>query len=116
MDAEPPYARHVVNDATIEKLGEILKQNPEGVLLYRDELLGFLCSFDKQGHETDRAFSLKLGLAMGDFTSDRIGISTTRIEHMCVSVLGSIQPGPLTSYVRDAFHSSMGGDGLLQRF
>ena len=36
-----------VNDPTVEKLGEILNQNPNGVTLCRDELYAFLRSLDK---------------------------------------------------------------------
>jgi len=35
---EPVARRYVVNDATVEKLGELLTQNPWGTLSYRDEL------------------------------------------------------------------------------
>ncbi|WP_375621891.1 DUF3987 domain-containing protein, partial [Bartonella sp. AA97HXZ] len=34
--------RLIVNDVTVEKLGELLKENPRGLLLVRDELSGFL--------------------------------------------------------------------------
>lgn len=45
--ARPPARRrYLLNDATIEKLGEILRDNPNGVLLFRDELVGFLRSLD----------------------------------------------------------------------
>jgi putative DNA primase/helicase len=35
---------------------------------------------------------------------------------VCVSVLGGIQPGPLTNYVVDALEEAEKADGLLQRF
>src|ERR1700693_1389625 len=39
LQAGPPAERrHLVNDSTVEKLGEILNQNPFGVLLFRDEI------------------------------------------------------------------------------
>jgi len=34
--------RYVTNDTTYEKLGEILAQNPNGVLAHRDELVSLL--------------------------------------------------------------------------
>jgi len=52
----PVRRRYVVNDSTIEKLGEILNQNPRGVLAFRDELTGFVRQMDRDGHEQDRAF------------------------------------------------------------
>jgi hypothetical protein len=43
---EPPPVeeRYLVNDTTVEKLGELLNDNPNGLLLFRDELSGFLSS------------------------------------------------------------------------
>ena len=48
-----------LNDPTVEKLRELLKDNPRGLLLIRDELSGLLRSFDKQGREGDREFYLE---------------------------------------------------------
>ena len=39
----------------------MLAENPDGLLLYRDELMGFLKGLEKQGHEGDRAFYSRLG-------------------------------------------------------
>ena len=36
----PPCPRLIINDATVEKLGELLNQNANGLLLIRDELAG----------------------------------------------------------------------------
>jgi hypothetical protein len=52
----PALKRYVVNDATVEKLGEILAENSNGVLTFRDELTGFLRTLDREGHENDRGF------------------------------------------------------------
>jgi putative DNA primase/helicase len=113
-DHEPACARYIVNDATVEKLGEILKQNPMGVLLFRDELTGFFRNLDKHGRESDRAFYLECWNGDGGFTYDRIGRGTLHIDAACLSILGGIQPGPLSEIVRRA--SGAGEDGLLQRF
>jgi putative DNA primase/helicase len=44
----PPVAkRYLVNDATVEKLGELLNHNPNGLLLFRDEVSGFLHTMDQ---------------------------------------------------------------------
>lgn len=48
-----------ITDATVESLGEILIENPWGVLAYRDELHGLLKSLDKEGQEGARAFYLQ---------------------------------------------------------
>ncbi len=114
---EPPIRRrYLTNDATVEKLGELLNENPNGILMFRDELTGFLRSLDKEGQEGSRAFYLEAWNGNGSFTFDRIGRGTVEIEAAITSVLGGIQPGPLTTYLRSAMDSGAGDDGLLQRF
>jgi putative DNA primase/helicase len=58
-EQEPVRRRFVVNDTTVEKLGVILAENPIGVLIFRDELVGFLRAMEREGHEQDRAFYLE---------------------------------------------------------
>ncbi len=70
----------VVNDATVEKLGELLNQNPNGLLLFRDELSGFLRLMDRPGHENDRGFYCEAWNGTGAYTYDRFGRGTLRIE------------------------------------
>lgn len=113
---EPTLQRYVVNDATVEKLGEILQENPDGVLLFRDELVGWLKSLDRDGREGDRAFYLEAWTGGQPFTYDRIGRGTVHIESVTVAMLGGIQPGPLRQYVSGAVQGGAGDDGLLQRF
>ena len=114
---EPPVcARILVNDTTTARLQEILSENPNGVLQFRDELTGFLKQMDMPGHETDRAFFLEAWNGNGSFTSDRIGRGMTHVEYACVSILGGIQPAPLQNYFAGIAHGGGGDDGLLQRF
>ena len=108
--------RHLGTDPTVPKLGEMLVDNPDGVLLYRDELAGFFSSLKEAGREQDRAFYLTAWNGDKPYTFDRIIRGTKRIEHVCVSVFGSIQPGVLESIVRGAQRDGEGNDGLLQRF
>lgn len=112
----PTRQRYLTQDTTVEKLGELLAGNPNGILTYRDELVGWLRSLEKQGHESARAFYLEAWAGNGRFTFDRIGRGTTEIEAATVSVLGGIQPGPLTTYLTGALKGGAGDDGLLQRF
>ena len=112
---QPTMHRYKTNDATIEKLSELLNENPHGLLLFRDELVGLLASWDKPGRESDRAFFLEAWDGQGSHTSDRIGRGTIFTKNLCVSVLGGIQPAKATKYL----YQSMNGlenDGLIQRF
>jgi len=114
--AECHERRYLVNDGTVEKLGELLNRNPRGLLLMRDELVGLLRSLDKQGHETDRAFYLEAWAGNGAFTYDRIGRGTVHIPALTLSVIGGMTPGKLQSYIGGALSGGADDDGLLQRF
>lgn len=113
----PTMRRYRTNDTTVEKLAELLGENPRGLLVSRDELSGLLRSLEKQGREADRAFYLEAWNGTGSFEIDRIGRGSSFVQALCVSVLGGIQPGPLSSYVYEATtRGGSGDDGLLQRF
>lgn len=112
---EPNEKRIWTADATVEKLGEILNQNPDGILLLRDELSGWLRSLERHGHEQDRAFFLESWNGDGSFTFDRIGRGKTHIKNLTISLLGTIQPSMIEPYYRSAI-SGLGDDGLIQRF
>lgn len=113
---EPTRKRFLVNDTTVEKLGVLLNENPNGVLCFRDELVGLLTSLDREGQEGARAFYLEAWNGIDRFTYDRIGRGTIDIEACCISLIGGIQPGPLERYLRAAVNGGRGDDGLLQRF
>lgn len=112
----PVKHRYLTNDPTVEKLGELLNENPNGLLVYRDELVGLLRSLDREGQEGARSFYLEAWNGNGPYTYDRIGRGTLRIEAAIVSIIGGIQPGPLSEYLRSAAAGGAGDDGLLQRF
>jgi hypothetical protein len=107
--------RYRTNDSTVEKLHELLSENPNGLLLFRDEFAGFLYALEKPGREGDREFYLECWNGNGRFTLDRIGRGTIQSDGLCLSLLGSIQPGKLTEYVTGTLAGGSGDDGLLQR-
>jgi putative DNA primase/helicase len=118
MDApnEPQARRFIVNDATVEKLGELLQVNTWGTLSYRDELYGLLTGMDKQGQEGSRAFYLQSYDGNQGYTFDRIGRGTVHIPRVCLAMIGGIQPGRIQEYVHGAVSGGSADDGLLQRF
>ncbi|HZZ78458.1 MAG TPA: YfjI family protein [Gemmataceae bacterium] len=116
VPSEPTRRRYVVNDSTVEKLGELLNQNPNGLTAFRDEIPGLFEHLDKEGQEGARAFYIEAWDGLGKFTYDRIGRGTLEIESVTLSVFGGIQPGRLASYLRAAVHGGAGDDGLMQRF
>jgi hypothetical protein len=105
----------VVNDATVEKLGELLNENPRGLLLIRDELPGFLANMEREDRQSERAFYLEAFNGDGRFTYDRIGRGTVHIEYCTVGIIGGVQPSRIAPIVRGAI-AGTSNDGLIQRF
>ncbi len=113
---KPTLKRYSTQDGTIEKIGELLQENPQGFLIARDELIGWLQSLEKAGREGDRAFYLEAWNGTDSYTIDRIGRGTFTIPGMCLSIFGGITPSRLRQYVYDVIGNGAGNDGLLQRF
>jgi Protein of unknown function (DUF3987) len=112
----PKSLRFIVNDCTYEALGEILADNPTGVLASRDELISLLKTLDREEYAAARGFFLTAWNGTSGYTFDRITRGRTHIEAACVSLLGSTQPGKIAEYMRRAVAGAAGDDGLIQRF
>lgn len=110
----PIRCRYVVNDLTYEKLGEILSANPNGVLSVRDEMRGLFLSLAREESAPARAFYLQ-AWSGGSYTFDRIGRGTVTIADARLSIIGGIQPGPLSELVQQARRGAA-DDGMIERF
>jgi hypothetical protein len=110
----PTRRRYVVNDLTYEKLGEILAANPDGVLSVRDEMRGLLLSLAREECAPARAFYLQ-AWSGGRYTFDRIGRGTVTVDDARLSIIGGIQPGPLSELVLQARRGAA-DDGMIERF
>jgi putative DNA primase/helicase len=113
---EPKARRLITNDATFEALHQTMSDNPAGVLVVRDELVGWWSQLDRAGREGERAFCLQAWNGDTSHTIDRIGRGTIHVEACCMSMLGGIQPSRLRSYLVDAVKDGPANDGLIQRF
>lgn len=110
MPETPERRRLMVQDATPEAVGAILAGNPAGTLHLRDELAGWLMSFERYA-PGGREFWLE---AYGgrQHVIDRKGAKEPlRIGFNGVSVLGGIQPEKLADCLL-----SGSDDGLVARF
>jgi hypothetical protein len=109
---EPVCERFVVGDTTIEALADRLRHAPRGLLLYRDELAGWVRSFDqyKGGRGGDVAHWLTLHGAR-DLMVDRKGGGTIYVPHAAVSITGGIQPEILRRVLAPEYRE----DGLAAR-
>lgn len=112
---EPRQRRFKTNDGTVAKIGDILVGSPAGLMVFRDELVGLLASWEKEGNEGDRAFYLEGFNGTGSFNIDRIGRGSQFVRHLCLSVFGGIQPELLERYLATMVNS-MDNDGRFQRF
>ena len=107
IEGEPPTEpnhptcdRCIVNDTTLEGLVPILQQNVRGVLLARDELVGWIGSFDKYSSKgtasADVAHWLSIYNAESIIVDRKTGDKRTLfVPDASVSVCGGIQPGIL---------------------
>ncbi len=111
----PKLRRYKTNDSTVEKLGELLRDNPSGLLVLRDELVGLIATWEREGREGERAFFLEAWNGHQSFDTDRIGRGHISIPNLCASIFGGIQPDKLTVYLEQATHA-LANDGMLQRF
>ncbi len=109
---DPIRPRLRISDVTPEALGKLLAVHPKGLLFWRDELSGWLGSFDRYGGSGgERAMWLE---AYGgrSFVIDRIKHGEPiKISHLSISVLGTIQPDKLVSALLKG-----DDDGLPGRF
>jgi Protein of unknown function (DUF3987) len=108
----PRYRRFVTNDPTTEKVARLLLENPKGLLLFRDELAGWLGAMDKYGGTgSDRAFYLE------SYGGRRYAVDRVRdpepivVPALTLGLMGGIQPDRLHSLLL-----SGDDDGLVARF
>lgn len=112
--AKPIAGRYICSDVTVESLASLLHESPRGILCARDELSGWLRSFDqyKGGRGGDVSLWLELHRAGFLLVDRKTGDSrTTAVPHAAVSVVGGIQPAILQRSL-GAEHVD---DGLLAR-
>jgi len=110
----PILRRYRTNDVTVEKVALMLNDNPNGLLMFRDEIIGWLAGMEKQNHQSDRAFWLETWNGGQTYNVDRVTRDPIKVENMCMSILGGIQPERLTRYLVKCMES-IGNDGLIQR-
>jgi Protein of unknown function (DUF3987) len=113
---EPALVRYCTNDSSYESLGELLIDNPMGILVERDELVSLLKHLDREEQVVARGFYLSGWSGTQPYTFDRIGRGHRHVEAVSISVLGNTQPARIAEYVRRANADGEGGDGLIQRF
>jgi hypothetical protein len=97
---EPQAERFIVSDTTVEALAPILLANPRGLLLARDELAGWIGSFDRYANKgragADAANWLSMFNAESIIVDRKTGDPRTiHVPQAAVCVSGGIQPAIL---------------------
>lgn len=110
----PKRKRFVISDATPEARLQILCDNPNGVLLLRDELDGHIAQLKKEGYENARAQELQFFDGHQDYSDDRIKRGSHIAEGPRMALYGNLQPAKVEKYLID-MHKGGSDDGYLQR-
>ena len=106
-EPKPTRTRYRTGDPTTEAVVRILEENPQGVLLARDELAAWLGSFDRYAHgAADLQFWIEVW--GGEQVSlDRVGEGNITVSNPAVSLTGTIQPRTLQKKL-DTIHFQSG--------
>ncbi len=112
-EPQPPQPAVFVSDATIEKLSEVLADNPRGIVAVFEELDTWLGAHDAyrggQGSK-DRGEWLRL-FDGGPHQVDRIKRGSYFVPNWGASILGATTPAGLRRHAKE-----LPPDGLIQRF
>lgn len=112
---EPKLKRFETNDVTASKLIQLLADNPNGFLLFRDELTGWLKSLEAEYDKSARAFILELWKGAIAYELARVDGREIQLESGTLSIVGGVQPSKLQRYITEAY-SFDNSDGFAQRF
>jgi hypothetical protein len=87
--------RLYVSDATIERLGVLLKGRPSGMLLIQDELAGLFLNMSRYSNGQDNEFWLQ-AYNGNHFVVERLSRPPVVIEHLLIGITGGFQPDKLS--------------------
>lgn len=116
--ANRPRIRHLkLTDTTVEALFDRVqrgKRRATPVIVWRDELMAVLYSFERDGHQTDRQVFME-GWTVTTTKIERVGRGSLFVKDFACSLFGCATPGALAPYVRETTAEGPGSDGFLQR-
>ena len=108
---KPMFRQLMISDFTIEALQQALFFNKKGILLYKDELIGFFKDMNKYKKSGgDEEFFLE-SFNNGSFTINRKTQDTVRLSNIFINIIGTIQDEVLTDLAKT--HTD---NGLIDRF
>jgi hypothetical protein len=95
----PTWRQILAEDTTVEALAVLLENQPRGLLVARDELAGWLNSFDayKSARGADVAHWLSMHRAGSLLVNRKTGRNLIRVPRAAVCVCGGVQPRTLAA-------------------
>jgi hypothetical protein len=109
--SKPKYNTHILKDFTPEKLADNLQFNEKGVIIFKDELIGWINRFDQYNKGGDQQLYLEL-FNGGTLSVDRVTKDPIRVEETNVNIIGGLQPKVL----KNLGANNRNEDGFLARF
>ena len=116
---QPVRRQTYVDDATVEALGEVLSENPRGIMWRKDELSGLIADMDRYTKSTGSTRSRLLSSYDGqEWKTNRASTPTRNqyILHAYVGIFGGIQPAMLSKVFETGATGADEASGFLQRF
>ncbi|MDL2317072.1 DUF3987 domain-containing protein, partial [Desulfovibrio sp. OttesenSCG-928-A18] len=118
---QPQRRQAYIDDATVEALGEVLSENPRGIMWRKDELAGLIADLDKysSGNSGGGTRSRLLSSYDGqEWKTSRTSNPTRNlyIPHAYVGIFGGIQPAMLPKVFEAGSAGVDEASGFLQRF
>jgi len=109
---EPVWGQRLAEDTTVEALCGLLEAQPRGLLVARDELSGWINSFDgyKASAGVDAAFWLSSHRAGPTIINRKTGKRLTRIPRASVNLIGGVQPSTLRLALGGRYRDAEGDD------
>jgi hypothetical protein len=118
--ARPSLQRRTVNDATAEALVPILQENPRGVALVRDELVGWVQAMNQYregGRGADQQFWMSAwsGITVKVDRKKTHELGPLCVRHPFIGVIGGLTPDKLPTLRGDKFRQRAEQDGFIDR-
>ncbi|WP_017734060.1 DUF3987 domain-containing protein [Nafulsella turpanensis] len=97
----PEWSHTLVQDATPEALLSCLRNNSRGLLLYKDELIGWVKNFNRYSSGSEQEFWLE-AWNQGTISADRKMSRGVRISPAFITVTGTLQPAVLEELAKNS--------------
>jgi hypothetical protein len=116
LKSEVPLQRNIViNDCTPEALLLHVQSNPNGCLVLRDELYGWLWNQERGDNTSERALYTEAFEGSNSLIQKRISREQVSVNNMYVGVLGCIQPDRVRPILAGR-ENGKSNDGFFERF